>query len=199
MLPKDLHVTSCWKGKKHKKRYSKDKNNPTSFCLTNVHDELRRSFNWQAHTSKQEKAPKATFFQGIYTRFFPTTGITCVFVCMVLFVCLFSTHFWFLRISHSIQQFLKSHLRKVCALLPSPSNTSTLELNSPPSPLIALMEKGCCLQTQALLNLSRLNGSCLPKTAGQLFLEDAKNTIYGQSKQKSSAGKSDCNTYSIIR
>lgn len=95
--------------------------------------------------------------------------------------------------------FLKSHLRKVCALLPSPSNISTLELHSPPSPLTALMEKGHCLQTQALPNLSCLNGSCLPKTAGQLFLEDAKNTIYGQSKQKSRAGKSACNTYSTVR
>lgn len=94
--------------------------------------------------------------------------------------------------------FLESHLRKVWALLPSPSNISTPELHSPPS-LTALMKKGHCLQTQALPNLSRLNGSCLPKTAGQLFLEYAKNTIYGQSKQKSRAGKSECNTYSIVR
>lgn len=77
--------------------------------------------------------------------------------------------------------------------------TLPLLIWTPLPPLTALTEKGRCLQTQALSNLSRLNGSCLPKNAGQLFLEDAKNTIYGQSKQKSRAGKSECNTYSIVR
>lgn len=157
----------------------------------NVHDVLRRSLIRKHTYVNKRKLQKPLFSRYLY-QVLPSNKNYVGF-----FFSLLIPDF---QISPTLSNnFLTSHLRKVCALLPSPSNTSTLELSSPPSPLIALMEKGHCLQTQALPNLSCLNGSCLPKTAGQLFLEDAKNTIYGQSKQKSRARKSECNNYSIVK
>lgn len=153
-----------------------------------MHDELRRTL-----ISKLTQVNKRNLKKSPSCKVFIPGSSPQQELCVLFFFSLYS-----FLISKDLPLyptiFLKSHLRKVCALLPSPSNTSPPELNSPPSPITALMEKGRCLQTQALPNLSRLNGSCLPKSAGQLFLEDAKSTIYGQSKQKSRAGKSECNT-----
>lgn len=100
----------------------------------------------------------------------------------------FSTNFWFLRISYSIQQFFEVSPEKGLCF---PAHQTPPLLNWTHLPLLSLLS----WRRDAVYkhNLSCLNGSSSPKTPGQLFLEDAKNSIYGQSKQKSSARKAECN------
>lgn len=90
----------------------------------------------------------------------------------------------------------KSLLRKVSALLPSPSKhlhslteliSDTLLSSHSPYAHCPHMEE---LHSATLfINMSTSEpfppqqDSCLPKIVGQLFLEDAKNTIYGKTKQ----------------
>lgn len=117
MLRKDLyHFLSHFllKGKKNTGKDILKTKTIQSFYIMNVHDELRRSLISKLTQVNERKLQKPLFPKVFIPSSSPQQelceGGCCVcgfFVSLFLFFLSFSIHFWFLRISHSIQQFFE--------------------------------------------------------------------------------------------